>query len=370
MNKIKSILENIIIVAIILVIIQTFLHELTIFLHWSIQWRNIMLFSGLFFDVLFTIEFIVRTIAAGRGNHLLSYWIHERGWVDFLSSVPLLILDSGPAAYLYFSGTIHDDSSIGVLNVLKVVKAVRVTRILRLVRIIKIFGKIHNADSKMAQHHTSTVATISVFTIVATLIAFALFTDSSGKKTIHERSQYYKNVLPQYSRLIRRGEKKYITTIMKSDTKIIKATYKNSLLSKKIDSKVFKKNYSEDDYFIVRDKYITLIITTADIHSAVALNHIQSFIIIIFVVLSILFLYTKHFAQNISDLIHILQKGLWKKNYNLQIKIKEQYKDEEIYTLAQFYNEVYLPAKLRKMQEKEATKSGLSMSDLANFNKK
>lgn len=67
--KRKQFWENFILAAIALVIVQTFISELGIFLHWNILLRNILLLISLFFDLTFTIEFIVRSINAGDGKN-------------------------------------------------------------------------------------------------------------------------------------------------------------------------------------------------------------------------------------------------------------------------------------------------------------
>ena len=147
--------DNFILAMIVLVILQTFISELAVYLHWNITLRNILIISSLFFDLLFTIEFIARSITAGKNKRLFGYWFYKRGWVDFIAAVPLLFLNSGPLVILTFlTGTTEGVAAVGVLNILKVVKAIRVTRVLRLIRVMKIFGKIRNAESKMAQHHT------------------------------------------------------------------------------------------------------------------------------------------------------------------------------------------------------------------------
>ena len=58
--------ENFIIIAIILVIVQTFLDDFSHYQLWSVEARNIILFAALFFDLLFSIEFVVRTIIASK----------------------------------------------------------------------------------------------------------------------------------------------------------------------------------------------------------------------------------------------------------------------------------------------------------------
>jgi hypothetical protein len=64
-----------------------------------------------------------------------------------------------------------------------------------------------------------------------------------------------------------------------------------------------------------------------------------------------------------------MEKGFKKKDYNLQVSIKEEYEDHEVFKLAKFYNDNYLPAKSRRMQkmESEKLKGGLSMKDFLGF---
>jgi hypothetical protein len=371
--KLRDILENFILVAIVLVLIQTFLSEVSVCLHWSVKTRHIIIYSGFAFDLIFSIEFIVRTLTAGRGKKdIFRYWFYGRGWVDFISSVPLLILDSGPSVIFLLAGaTGAAGSEIGVLNVLKVVKAIRVTRILRLVRIIKIFGKIHNTESKMAQHHTATISTTAVFTIVMTLMVFSLFTDSAGTGKISERKQEYTSFLEVIKGMgedMKTPVDEIVVSLFTGDRKIIKVSDGKKNIVENINKEYLNRNYLYEDSVIAKTGKYILTISIVDINADIALDHIKSFLIIVFVVLSFMIIYTMHFAQNISDLVYILNKGLRKKDYNLQIKIKDIYKDHEIFRVASFYNNAYLPAKLKKNRKEEENKSsGLSMKDLLDF---
>jgi len=369
---IKKVLDTFIIVAIILVIIQTFLDEYSRYAHWSVVSRNILLVSGFCFDLIFSIEFTVRSLYSGKRGNFLSYIKHERGWVDFISSFPLLILDSGPSLFFLLTVDAHSGAGvIGAMNVLKVVKAVRITRILRLVRVIKIFGKIHNAESKMAQHHTATITTTAVFTIVSVLLMFTLIFGTSALHFSKERSEEYINLIDGLKRVADMntlGFRESAEGILLSDKNILKIIYSNGTVVEKIGSSEFKKYYDEEDYISVTGKACTLIVSIIDINREIALEHIQNFLVIIFTVLSFMFLYTKHFVQNISDVVHILNLGFRKKDYNLLIKIPEDKADHEVFRLAGFYNDAYLPAKMKK-NDSESIKNNksLSMKDLMNF---
>ncbi len=53
----------------------------------------------------------------------------------------------------------------------------------------------------------------------------------------------------------------------------------------------------------------------------------------------------------------------------MHVNEKEIYADQEIFKLVRFYNNSYLPSKLRWIdKEKKDDDSGLSMDDLTNFN--
>jgi hypothetical protein len=371
-SKARIIFEYFIVFAIIAVICQTFLDEFSRYAHWTISARNILLFTGFFFDLLFSIEFSLRTVWSRREKGFRHYFIHERGWIDFLSSFPLLLLDSGPSAYLLLFGHIHQSpSALEVINIFKVIKAIRVTRILRLIRIIKIFGKIHNAESKMAQHHTSEISTIAVFTTILVLFGFSIFNISSGFNLTNLRNAQYSKTLESVEMIAAKtGDSalEVAKVLFGNDPNVLMLYNDNSIEHHKLDENSFKKYYDSEDYSVVSRGNLKLYVSHIDISKEIALEHIQSFFIIIFIVLAFMIIYTRHFVQNISDILHVMEQGFRKKDYNLQVKIKDDFSDHEINSIASFYNDKYLPAKLQKIEKmKQSTKSGLSMNDFLNL---
>jgi hypothetical protein len=368
----RTIFEYFIITAIIAVIAQTFLDEFSRFAHWSVDARNTLLFTGLFFDFLFSVEFTLRTIWSKKEKGFLHYLIHERGWIDFLSSFPLLLLDSGPSVYLLLFGHLHQSpSSLEVINIFKVIKAIRVTRILRLIRIVKIFGKIHNAESRMAQHHTSEISTIAVFTVIMVLLGFSIFHAKAGFGLTNLRNSEYSASLKSVEAISKDtgGPMREIAhRFYMNDPNILRVYFGDDLVYEKIDSKAFDRYYDAEDFSIVNNERISLYVSHIDISREIAFEHIQSFFIIVCIVLSFMIVYTRHFVQNISDVLHVMDKGFRKSDYNLQVKIRKERADHEVFKLASFYNDRYLPAKIRRLEKMEQSKkSGLSMKDLQNF---
>ncbi len=96
----------------------------------------------------------------------MSYLLKQRGWIDFLASIPLLLLNSFPHALALLAGAGLLSGLGSFLNTLKVIKAIRIARILRLLRVIKLFRGIRYARSPMAQRHLSTITTIAVSILV------------------------------------------------------------------------------------------------------------------------------------------------------------------------------------------------------------
>jgi hypothetical protein len=363
-----NIFENFIFLCIILVIIQTLLDDISVLQMWPVHYRSYLIISGFIFDLIFSIEFITRSVSSAGNKRFINYFWYKRGWVDLLSSLPLLLLNSGPALYILISGdTGQMAMGIGVLNILKVIKAIRVTRVLRLVRIVKIFGKIHNTDSPMAQHHTATITTMAVFSVILTLLIFSFVSGPLDTAAENRRD----NILVTIDSIEEMHSKSNISREESIRLHFSKLSYilyvaVNNKPVVDLDSENFKKSYTYTDYSEINYKNYTVYMSLRDFNSKNSLAQIQYFCIIIVIVLAFTFLYTRHFAQNVTDILHILNLGLRKKDYNLQIKINPYYKDHEAYRLAQFYNDAYLPAKLKRTA-KEKNQS-LSMKDLLKFN--
>jgi len=371
----RKIFENFILAAIILVIIQTFLDDYSVYKSFNISFRHFLLFTSVIFDLIFTLEFILRSIWAANKKKFKNYLLFQRGWVDLLSSVPLLFFNSLPTLYFFLRGDLGTaTASIAVLNVLKVVKAIRVTRILRLIRILKIFGKIHNAESKMAQRHTQTIATTGVFTIIMLLIFFSLLKFNKVDQLIDQRVAHYNKAISNIEDINKTLDvplRPLIFKSLSSDSKVLKMYYEDFLVFSNVSADKFKKYYDYDDSITIEKTEYKLILSVRDINRITAGINLQNFIIIVFLILAYMMLYTKHFVQTISDIVHVIRRGFTEKDYNLQVKINENYKEDEIFKLAEQYNETYLPEKLKNIEENKANKSTvLSMDDMMDFGKK
>jgi Ion transport protein len=403
-NYLGGIVENFIIVAIIFALVITVLDEFATVLEFSLPLRNIILILSCATDVIFTLEFVARLIVTGRHGAAKHYIVHQRGWIDLISSFPLLILSSGPEVLLMLNPDLVHGAGLGFMSSIKIVKAVRVSRILRLLRLLKVMGKIHNTDSQMANRHVAVISTIATMAFIV-VYSFMAFAGITGGHDIEQNQEVFvrqlaKNIqkvaetpspkMPNVTTDLRikpdeAGKadrvKELLTGLMfQIDTKqsnIAQVYYKGSLLLSTISSEQLKSHYKYSDANKAELKFkgdshvhpvvegdVIVYLNTWPLAKERARVNIMVFFGIVAILLSFMFIYSRHFVQNVTDVVHIMQKGINDPNYNLEVSIRKDFEHDEIFELAKSYNEVLLPEKMKSKASGESTDTGgLSLDD-------
>jgi hypothetical protein len=367
---VENILESFVMVVILLVLVQTFMEDFAVIMGWGESTTLILMFSGFGFDLFFTLEFLTRFYNALSRRKAMHYILHERGWIDFLASVPLLIFSSGPPVASYFlSGTAIIGVG-GILNILKIIKAIRVARILRLLRILKLFRSIKYADSRMAQRHLAKIITISVTVIVFSIFAYSIVSEyvdainpdapikDRGARVAEllEGGSFTLNELPSRMPLI--------------DEAVLIVKSRGNTVYTRYDQKYYDEQFDSDDYAVLKAGQWMIFMDWRQANEDRALRQAWQtlffFTIVILILLCYLIAYSPHFAITVTDPIHVMQKGLSERDYNLEVKIPERYSEDDVFQLAQKYNEVYLPMKdLQQDSEEEA--SSLQIDDISDI---
>lgn len=201
MLKRKSFLESFIIIVILASIAEIFIEEISVIRNWGIPLRSKLLIIGFLFDLIFTIEFIIRSVLAGKDKGWVFYFRYEKGWVDFLCSIPLILFNSGPIMLgMFFPGQIVALPFLGLLNILKITKILRIARVLRLLRILKIFMKISREESELRMKQISLITSITVLTITIILIISPLFPGLfySQELNIDRQKQEYISIMQEW----------------------------------------------------------------------------------------------------------------------------------------------------------------------------
>ena len=370
MNRTRGILENVVLVAIVLVLIQTFLEDLATVLAWTVQTRRTLLVAGFAFDLFFTIEFVVRIYDSWRYRRLNRYFWYERGWIDFLASIPLLLLNSGPSLLAMIVGGVSIVGVGGMLNVLKVVKAIRIARVLRLLRVLKIFRRIKNTDSEMAQRHVAMISAISVtvmvFVLLAVVVAGAFVAIPSLESDYQERAVGAFTYITEQG-LAAAGMEETLAAFAATEPAILSVEQSGQPRYSRYPQDVFDQYYQAVDYGYVETGSVAVFLDLKPINREQAASNLRSFAVIVAIVLVFVFVYSPHFTLTVTDPIHVMRRGMAEKNYNLEVRVPAHYRNDDIYRLARDYNRVFLPMKDRENASDESEGSQLTLGDVTDL---
>lgn len=366
-SRVRESLENLVIVAIILVLFQTFFEDLAVVLRWSAPVRRGLTISGFAFDLFFTLEFLIRIYDAWRYRQLGDYMLHQRGWLDFLASVPLLLLNSGPAVLALMAGNTMVVGVGGMLNVLKVVKAIRIARILRLLRLLKIFRKIKNTDSVMAQRHVAKISTVTVSVMIFAILAVTLGVSFLPTPGLDERVA--RSHVAGFEYLIDRNlaaevNASGLESYARANTELLIVKERGEVRYSRFDETTYDREFMIGDYGHLSREGVEVFLDLRTLNEESSRSNLIYFLSIVAIVVALLFYYSPHFALTVSDPIHIMRRGFSEKGYNLAIKIPQRFRDDDVYRLAKLYNEVYLPLKDRNSDESESSVVNLDMDDV------
>lgn len=391
-NNLGNLVENFIIGAIIFALFITVLDEFATVLDFSVNSRNVILVASFATDLLFTIEFIARSIVTRKHGAFRHYMMHQRGWIDLVSSIPLLLLSSGPELLLMLNPEIFSSGAgLGFMSSIKIVKAVRVSRILRLLRLLKIMGKIHNTDSQMANRHVAMISTIATMSFI-TVYSFMAFSGALGFQELeHNQEVFHRQLAANMQKTAAAtgktpGEqhelaREYLTSLLFNlngpDSSLIQVYYRNQLLLSNYKQAYLQSNYHYDESRSAAEKFrgdthvhsivegdVLMYISTWPVAREKARINIMVFFGICAIILSFMFIYSRHFVQNITDVVHVMQKGVTDPNFNLEVSVRPDFERDEIFVLAKSYNEQLLPEKMKNKASGESTDTGgLSMDD-------
>jgi hypothetical protein len=337
---------------------------------WNVDIRNKLLLAGFFFDLFFTIEFLIRFYYALMGRRVGRYLTLERGWIDFLASIPLLMFNSGPFALTLLTGGGIALGLGGILNLLKVIKAIRIARILRFLRIIKIFRKIKNVSSPMAQRHVASITAISVTVTVVCLLFFTFFSTTlriNGLDTAFSDQQaatadYLEEKTDDPGDFVLALE-----TLRQTRTNLLIVKYRGQTLFSRFSNDYYSQSFAPGDYSYLSRDGLELFFDQRSYVSQLSRESILFFVIVVLVVLAYLLIYSPHFALTVTDPIHVMRRGLEETDYNLEVKVPERYQRDDIFELAKLYNEKYLPLKDRAQNEEGESLIQLDLAEVSHI---
>ena len=371
MRRVAEVLETVVVVAIILVLVHTFLDDFTIIAGWDVHARGWLIWAGLGFDLFFTVEFLTRLYVAASNHQGAAYFFRERGWVDLLASIPLLLLNSLPHALALLAGAGVLSGMGSFLNVLKVIKAVRIARILRLLRIVKLFRGIRNARSAMAQAHVSSITTIAVsilvlWTLAASIMeATGLLPGLEGPFTRGQaaRAAAIAQAGPDMPALARQA-----AAVAATDESILAVRPQGgAVVWSRYPPSYYAEHFLAGDYAYFAGGGVEVFLDERPLAVSAAREGMVFFIAVILTTLAFLLVYAPRFALQISDPIHVMKRGMAENDYNLEVHIPRGLEKDDVFELGSLYNSVYLPLKDKMGTREAASAPALNIDDLKNM---
>jgi len=300
-NK-KNFWENFIAWTIILAIVEIFIEDFSRLGGWSISARKILILFGFLFDLIFTIEFTIRSFLAPKKKGWWNYFANEKGWVDFVSSIPLILFSSGPLVIgMFFNGSIRSLAFVGIFNILKITKILRIARMLRLLRIVKVFKQDDVEAAEQRNTHVTKAITITIVAITTTLILSPLFpkifyTMDNGLKT---KQMTYSSLLQNWKKSIQTRDSQaiaYYKMKVKEDKNILYLFQGSNTIVNKIGNTdivdFLKNHYFYTDYKTISSFGFKLYYTVQDIDQENARINLLIETIIVITILSLLIFYT------------------------------------------------------------------------------
>jgi hypothetical protein len=320
-------------------VIHVFVEEYVTFMDYNILIKKYVYAAGLFFDFMFTIEFLARLSIAGNRGGIFDYLTHEGGVIDFLSSIPILLFFSGPLVWKLFFG--EDGGIFIILGSFTFFKAVRIAQIvkpLRFMRILKIFGKMKN-NNVMTPHFIKKGAILIVSIVVASLVGFSFV---EGGSLFQSRSRVTRTLLKNY---VENTESHNFNDFLRGSETVLFIKKDNEIVYRNISSLFFKNNFYYDDYFRTSVKDYEIYLNVKDVNKATSIIYMLSFAIIAGTLTAISTLYRRYFNKHLVSVIKVMLKGFTSANYLTPVRLNRNKGDFEIYKVAHQYNKKWLPLK-------------------------
>ena len=348
-SNLGRVIEPFIVFVIIIAIFQTFFEEYATFSYMSKHIRLILLLAGFAIDIIFSIEFFTRLFVSAKKRAASTYFAREGGFIDFISSLPLLILSSGPLVYVtFFAGKAGIISSIGIFSFFKIVKVVRIARTFRFLRTLKIFYRFRKRFM-ITSKYIAGMAGIVIAVVLLSLIGFS-FIDKGN--VIISQSNAVENILSSY---LTSGKKTDFESLLKNDDSVLFIKNNKKIIYQKISLSEFNKSYFNDDYYKKKIENYIVYFNNKDKKRLLSFINMIAFTIIIGIILLLAIPFRYLFNKHITSIISTMLKGFKRSSYMTPVRIDEKRQYLESYQLAQQYNKKWLPIKrkLLKLQGKK-----------------
>jgi len=158
-----------------------------------------------------------------------------------------------------------------------------------------------------------------------------------------------------------------LETLRRTYSNLLIVKYRGQTLYSRYSDSYYQGFFAPGDYTYLRKDDLALFFDQRPYVSQLSRESILFFVIVILVVLSYLLIYSPHFALTVSDPIHVMRRGLEEPNYNLEVRIPQKYETDDVFQMAELYNEKYLPLKDRTQNKEGQSLIDLDMADVSHI---
>jgi hypothetical protein len=351
MNK-KSPFEKIFNITVFFVVSLSILHmffeEYTTFMNYHVLIRKILFIAGFCFDVLFTVEFIVRLVISGKNGKIGRYFTQSGGFVDFFSSLPVLVFYSAPMVWkTYFPGSESFLFIIGGLRIFRIVRGASLGKTLRFLRVLKFFDKIKEKYA-MTPVFIKKAAVIVVVIAVVSLVGFSFVEEGW---IMQSRSIEVSIILRNYIE----GEDTpgNFNNLLRGTDSVLFIKEGDQTIYRSISGIFFENSYVAEDFFVSRAGEFEIYFDSKDAARFHAFINMLVLSMILGVIIVLSTFYRKVFSRHISEVLLTMVRGFKKARYLKMASMPKEKKEYEIYQLSHQYNIKWLPVKKKILEIKK-----------------
>lgn len=343
-----NVLESLVLAAVILALAQAFLEDYGVLAGWPASLRRGLQWTGFAFDLLFTVEFLIRARLAAGGRRLDRYLGPERGWLDFLASAPPLMFCSGPLAASLLLGPAGWPPAAGLLYLPPLLRAMRIARFLRLLRAARLFGRFRPGPRSMVRRHVGVAAAIALSTSALAFVLFGILSRPLGLASTAEALQRRQRQTAQYLERLRKDPAMFagaLAALAQTDESLLIHRLDGVTRFSRYDDAYYAERFAPGDYGYVREGGQELFFDLRPETRRLAGENLACLALAVLLALAYLLRYAPHFSLTVTEPLEHMRRGLEEPSFDRLVDIPERYREDEVFRLAEGYNRRFLALK-------------------------
>jgi len=355
---IRKAIHRLVIVLVLLVPLQLLLQEGAILFGRPWSERLMLLLLGGALDLVFSGDFVVRLYLSMIRRRGMEYLGKGRGWADFLGSVPVFVLVSGPVLFGILAGGSVPFGSGQVLHPLLTARLLQSLYLLRLLRLWKLFPPVSAQTSDMRARHVGRV--VGLFLSAALVAAFVLVLSAAPQQIFQPQSAQFaapSHIAQSIAEIARAAggaaddrtaslrRTAVVRQVAEANPAILVLRQAGRTSYTRMSNEAYSADFGPGDYLYGVSGEFAVFLDAREFHIGSAGARVQVVLVVILGLILIGGVYAKHFATTVRDPLRIVHRGFADPGYTLPVHIPRAYAQDEVFRVAERYNTVILKDK-------------------------